>query len=402
LNPGGSILLVEDKAALRAVVRQTLEAEGFAVEEAADGQKAIERIAREPFALVLTDLKLPKANGHEVLQAAVRADPATPVILMTAYGTIRDAVEAMRKGAWDYLEKPVDQDHLIALVRKALDHQSVVRENLALKERFARDLGGPEILGESESLRLSLQQVQRVAPTDATVLLLGESGTGKELFARAVHHQSPRRERPFLALNCAAIPDNLLESELFGYEKGAFTGATGSKRGKLEIADRGTLFLDEIGDLPPALQGKLLRVLEQRQFERVGGNETRTVDIRLVAATNKDLRALSGTPAFRQDLYFRLSVFPITIPPLRDRGEDVTLLARAFAARFAAEQKRRGPVTIEADALAALRGHAWPGNVRELENAIERALILGDGGGIRAEHLALPGAAESEGRRRAG
>ena len=396
------ILLVEDKAALRAVVRQTLEAEGFSVEEASDGQKAIDRLRREPFALVLTDLKLPKASGHEVLQAAVGADPSTPVILMTAYGTIRDAVEAMREGAWDYLEKPVDHDHLIALVRKAFEHQTVVRENRALKERFARDLGGPDILGESAPLRQSLEQVHRVASTDATVLLLGESGTGKELFARAVHHQSPRRERPFLALNCAAIPENLLESELFGYEKGAFTGATQSKRGKLEIADRGTLFLDEIGDLPPALQGKLLRVLEQRQFERVGGNETRTVDIRLVAATNKDLRALAGTPAFRQDLYFRLSVFPITIPPLRDRGEDVALLARSFAVRFAAEQKWRGPVTIEADALAALRGHAWPGNVRELENAIERALILGDGGVIRAEHLALPGAAGSEGRRRTG
>ena len=402
MKSADSILLVEDKAALRAVVRQTLEAEGFAVEEAADGQKAIDRLRREPFALVLTDLKLPKASGHEVLQAAVGADPSTPVILMTAYGTIRDAVEAMREGAWDYLEKPVDHDHLIALVRKAFEHQTVVRENRALKERFARDLGGPEILGDSKALRQSLDQVQRVAPTDATVLLLGESGTGKELFAQAVHHQSPRRERPFLALNCAAIPENLLESELFGYEKGAFTGATASKRGKLEIADRGTLFLDEIGDLPPALQGKLLRVLEQKQFERVGGNQTRTVDIRLVAATNKDLRALSGTPAFRQDLYFRLSVFPITIAPLRDRHEDVALLARHFAARFAAEQKRRGPVTIDEGALQTLREYTWPGNVRELENAIERALILGDGNVIRAEHLHLPDAPEAPGRRRAG
>jgi len=400
LKSADPILLVEDKAALRAVVRQTLEAEGFAVEEAADGQKAIDRLRRERFALVLTDLRLPKASGHEVLQAAAGADPSTPVILMTAYGTIRDAVEAMREGAWDYLEKPVDQDHLIALVRKALEHQTVVRENRALKERFARDLGGPEILGESAALRQSLEQVQRVAGTDATVLLLGESGTGKELFARAVHHQSPRRERPFLALNCAAIPDNLLESELFGYEKGAFTGATASKRGKLEIADRGTLFLDEIGDLPPALQGKLLRVLEQKQFERVGGNDTRTVDIRLVAATNKDLRALAGTPAFRQDLYFRLSVFPITIPPLRDRREDVTLLARHFAACFAAEQKRRGPVTFDPAALDAMREYSWPGNVRELENAIERALILGDGNVIHVEHLHLPVAPET--RRLAG
>jgi transcriptional regulator with GAF, ATPase, and Fis domain len=228
-----------------------------------------------------------------------------------------------------------------------------------------------------------------VAPTDATVLLAGESGTGKELFARAVHHLSGRKTQSFLAINCAAIPENLLESELFGYEKGAFTGAVSSKRGKFEIADRGTLFLDEIGDLSPSLQGKLLRVIEQKQFERVGGNETRSVDIRLVAASNRDLGALVAAGHFRQDLYFRLSVFPIAVPPLRDRGEDIELLARHFVRQFAAEQKRRQPVEIDPEALAALRSHAWPGNVRELQNAIERALILGEEGPIRLEHLGL-------------
>jgi DNA-binding NtrC family response regulator len=394
------ILVVEDKAALREVLRQTLEAEGFAVEEAGDGSAAVGRLRRDRFALVLTDLRLPKGDGHEVLRAAVQADPEMPVVLMTAFGTISDAVDAMREGAYDYLEKPVDGDHLIALVRRALKHRSVLRENVQLRERFSRELDGPEIIGDSPALHAALDQVRRVAPTDATVLLDGESGTGKELFARSVHHQSGRRRQAFLALNCAAIPENLLESELFGHEKGAFTGAVAGRRGKFEIADRGTLFLDEIGDLSPALQGKVLRVIEHKQFERVGGNETRTVDIRLVAATNKDLRRLVAAGTFRQDLFFRLSVFPITVPPLRARPQDIPLLARHFAARFAAEQKRRGPVTLSRAALEALGRYQWPGNVRELENAIERALILCEGDVIAPENLHLPGA-EGDGRREA-
>jgi DNA-binding NtrC family response regulator len=391
LKGADPILVVEDKEALREVLRQTLEAEGFSVAEAADGKSALQRLRRDRFAMVLTDLRLPKSDGHEVLRAAVQADPEMPVILMTAYGTIRDAVDAMREGAYDYLEKPVDSDHLLALVRRALRHRTVLRENVQLKERFHRELDFPEIVGNSPALRAALDQVRRVAPTDATVLLAGESGTGKELFARAVHHLSGRKTQSFLAINCAAIPENLLESELFGYEKGAFTGAVSSKRGKLEIADRGTLFLDEIGDLSPALQGKLLRVIEQKQFERVGGNETRTVDIRLVAATNKDLRTLVAAGTFRQDLFFRLSVFPITVPPLRHRPEDIPLLARHFVARFAAEQKRGGNVALTPAALQALEAYAWPGNVRELENAIERALILSEDDAIEPGHLNLPG-----------
>jgi DNA-binding NtrC family response regulator len=384
------ILVVEDKDALRAVLRKTLESEGFGVEEAADAPAGVQLLRRGRFAMVLTDLRLPRGDGHDVLRAAVESDPDLPVIMMTAYGTIKDAVDAMREGAYDYLEKPVDGDHLLVLVRRALRHRTVVRENLVLKERFSRELDGPVIVGDSAALKAALDQVRRVAPTDATVLLAGESGTGKELFARQVHQQSGRRKQAFLAINCAAIPENLLESELFGYEKGAFTGAVSSKRGKFEIADRGTLFLDEVGDLSPSLQGKVLRVIEQKQFERVGGNETRTVDIRLVAATNKDLRALVAGGTFRQDLFFRLSVFPITVPPLRDRRDDIPALAAHFAERFAAEQKRRGPVEISRAALEAMSVYPWPGNVRELENAIERALILGDGPAILPEHLHLP------------
>jgi DNA-binding NtrC family response regulator len=384
------ILIVEDKENLRAVLRKTLEAEGFGVEEAPDGRAAVEKIRRDRFAMVLSDLRLPRADGHEVLKAAVQADPEMPVILMTAYGTIRDAVSAMREGAYDYLEKPVDNDHLLALVRRALEHRSLLRENLLLKERFSSELRFPEIVGESAALKRALDQVRRVAPTEATVLLEGESGSGKELFARAVHHLSGRKTQSFLAINCAAIPEGLLESELFGHEKGAFTGAVAAKRGKFEIADRGTLFLDEIGDLSPALQGKVLRVIEHRQFERVGGTETRSVDIRLVAATNKDLKAQVASAAFRQDLYFRLSVFPITVPPLRDRREDIPVLASHFVKKFAAEQKRRGPISLAPEALAALQAHSWPGNVRELENTIERALILGEGDRVLPEHLQLP------------
>ncbi len=385
------ILIVEDRDNLRAVLRKTLEAEGYAVDEAPDGRTALEAIRRDRFAVVLTDLRLPKGDGHEVLKAAMQADPEMPVILMTAYGTIKDAVTAMREGAYDYLEKPVDNDHLLALIRRALDHGRVLRENLELKERFSREIDGPRILGDSPALRRALDQVRRVAPTDATVLLEGESGSGKELFAHAVHAQSGRRKASFFAINCAAIPENLLESELFGYEKGAFTGAAATKRGKFEIADRGTLFLDEIGDLSPALQGKVLRVIEHKQFERVGGTETRTVDIRLVAATNKDLKALVASGAFRQDLFFRLSVFPIAVPPLRDRRDDIPVLARHFVTAFAAEQKKKAPA-LPPETLEALQRYDWPGNVRELENTIERALILGEGDRLLPADLGLPAA----------
>jgi DNA-binding NtrC family response regulator len=394
------VLLVEDKEGLRDVLRRAVEREGFAVTACADGGEALGALRKERFQIVLTDLKLPGADGLEVLRAARRSEPTLPVIVMTAYGTVQDAVAAMRDGAYDFLEKPVDHDHLLALMQRALQHRSLVRENSFLKERFAEELGSPSILGKSPALRDALIQIEKVAVTDATVLLGGESGTGKELFARAVHHLSRRKQGPFFAINCAAIPESLLENELFGHEKGAYTGAGAARRGKMEMADGGTLFLDEIGDLSPALQGKILRVIEQRCFERVGGTETRSVDLRLVAATNRDLKSLVESGGFRQDLYFRLSVFPVQIPSLRSRREDIALLASHFATRFAAEQNRRTVPAISPEAMSLLTGYPWPGNVRELENAMERAVILCEGDRISSSHFNLsgPSAVETEER----
>jgi DNA-binding NtrC family response regulator len=383
------LLVVEDQEALRTLLRTVLAAEGFEIEEARDLHGALRAIGRRRFALVLTDLRLPDGDGQEVLSAALGSDPGVPVILLTAYGTVSDAVAAMKRGAFDFLEKPIDNRRLVTVVRKALTHGSRARASLVPGEPVSAAPESPDILGESAALRAALDQVRRVATTDATVMLTGESGTGKELFARQVHHLSGRRRHPLVAINCAAIPETLLESELFGHEKGAFTGAIATKRGKLEIADRGTLFLDEIADLPPVLQGKVLRALEEKRFERVGGNETRSVDFRLIAATNRNLGDMVATGAFRGDLFYRLSVFPIVVPPLRNRGEDIPLLARHFIARFAAEQKRAGPVALSPEARKAILDHPWPGNVRELENTIERALILGEGSQILPEHLRL-------------
>jgi DNA-binding NtrC family response regulator len=399
-DPAERVLLVEDKEGLRDVLHRTLEQEGYSVLPCSDGKQALSRLQREKFFLVLSDLKLPGADGLEVLRAARRAEPTLPVILMTAFGTVADAVAAMKDGAYDFLEKPVDPDHLLALLQRALQHRNLARENTFLRERFAAELGFPTILGSSSSLAQALSQLEKVALTEATVLLLGESGTGKELFARALHHLSRRRAGPFFAINCAAIPETLLENELFGHEKGAYTGAGATKRGKMEMADGGTLFLDEIGDLSPTLQGKILRVIEERCFERVGGTETRSVDLRLVAATNRDLKALAAEGAFRQDLYFRLSVFPVAIPPLRERHEDIPQLAAHFAARFSAEQKRRIPVRVSAAAMDLLLEHGWPGNVRELENALERAVILCEGDEITPLHLNLSGPSPVEAEHR--
>jgi DNA-binding NtrC family response regulator len=384
-----SLLLVEDKNELRAMLRKALERAGYAVEEAPDGAAAIQKIRARRYLLVVTDLKMPGASGIDVLRASKEADSTIPVILLTAYGSVEEAVTAMKEGAFDFLQKPVDLDHLKLLVERAARQQELLRENLLLREEFAARYGFPRIVGEHASIREVSQQIQRVAATDSTALLLGESGTGKELFARAIHHLSPRREQPFVALNCAAIPEGLVENELFGHEKGAFTGAGARKVGKMDLAHRGTLFLDEIGELPMTIQAKLLRVLEERQFERVGGTQSIDVDVRIVVATNRDLRKRIEEKQFREDLYFRIAAVPLTIPPLRERGDDVLLLAESFLEKFSREFGKPG-LKLSRDARERLATYPWPGNVRELQNTMERAVILADGVGISAEALQLP------------
>jgi putative PEP-CTERM system response regulator len=382
------VLLVEDKDSLRAMLRHALEAQGHAVLEARDEAEAIHQLRQTRPAVVLTDLKLPTGDGFGVLRAAKELDPELQVIVMTAYGSIQDAVTAMREGAMDFLAKPVDPDHLLLMVERAIAQRRMLSDYILLKEEMAERRGAPRIIGEDAKLRHVLQQLHRAAATDATVLLEGESGTGKELFARGLHALSPRAEGPFVAINCAAIPETLLETELFGHEKGAFTGAASRKPGRFEMAHRGTLFLDEIGDLPLALQAKILRALEEKQFERVGGTQSLHVDVRVVAATNRNLKQRVAERQFREDLYFRLSVFPIQIPPLRERTRDVVILARHFVDRFCRDLNKK-PLTLAPAALDELEAYAWPGNVRELQNCIERAVILSDGDTIHPRHLNL-------------
>jgi DNA-binding NtrC family response regulator len=380
------VLLVEDKDSLRTMLRLALEAQGHGVAEAGNEAEAIQAMRQTRPAVVLTDLKLPDGDGFGVLRAAKELDPALQVVVMTAYGSIQDAVAAMKEGAMDFLAKPVDPDHLLLMVERALAQRRLFAENTLLKEELAERRGAPRIIGEDASLRQVLQHLHRAAATDATVLLEGESGTGKELFARTLHALSPRQDGPFVAINCAAIPETLLETELFGHEKGAFTGATARKPGRFEVAHRGTLFLDEIGDLPLALQAKILRALEEKRFERVGGTQSLHVDVRVVAATNRNLKARVAERQFRDDLYFRLSVFPVQIPPLRDRRGDVAILARFFVEKFRRDVNKPS-LALSPVAVEQLEGYWWPGNVRELQNCIERAVILAEGDTILPRHL---------------
>jgi DNA-binding NtrC family response regulator len=370
------------------MLRHALEAQGHSVIEARDQPEAVASLASGRPALVLSDLRLPAGDGVGVLRAAKETDSDLPVIVMTAFGSIQDAVAAMKEGALDFLAKPVDPDHLLLLVERALAQRRLATENIVLKQELAQRRGAPLIVGEDARLKQVSLMLHRAAATDATVLLEGESGTGKELFARALHVLSPRVDGPFVAINCAAIPENLLETELFGHERGAFTGASARKPGKFELAHRGTLFLDEIGDLPLALQAKILRALEEKRFERVGGTVPLQVDVRVVAATNRNLKAAVAARQFREDLYFRLSVFPITIPPLRERVDDIPLLARYFIDRFSRDLNKK-PLVLAPSAEQELRDYAWPGNIRELQNCIERAVILSEGDTIHSRHLSL-------------
>jgi len=382
------ILLVEDKDSLRTMLRLALEAQGHQVLEARDEPEAIEALRSSWPALVLSDLRLPTGDGLGVLRAAKSLDESIPVIVMTAFGSVQDAVSAMREGALDFLAKPVDPDHLLLMVGRALAQRRLAAENILLKEELAARRGAPQIVGDDPRLKQVIASLQRAAGSDATVLLEGESGTGKELFARTLHALSPRADGPFIAINCAAIPATLLETELFGYEKGAFTGAAARKPGKFELAHRGTLFLDEIGELSLPLQAKILRALEEKKFERVGGAAVVQVDVRIVAATNRNLKAAVAARLYREDLYFRLSVFPITIPPLRERPTDIPTLARYFIDRYCREM-RKDPLSLAASAIEELCAYSWPGNVRELQNCIERAVILNDGDALHARHLNL-------------
>jgi DNA-binding NtrC family response regulator len=386
-RPPAPILIVEDKDSLRAMLRHALEDQGHSVLEAADQAEALKQVRDGRPDLILSDLRLLSGDGVGVLRGAKEIDPGLPVIVMTAYGSIQDAVVAMKEGALDFLAKPVDPDHLLLLVERALAQRRMAAENQLLREEVAARRGAPAIIGDDPSLARVIATLHRAAATDTTVLLLGESGTGKELFARTLHAFSNRADGPFVAINCAAIPETLLETELFGHEKGAFTGANARKPGRFELAHRGTLFLDEIGDLPIGLQAKILRALEEKRFERVGGTQSLQVDVRVVAATNRNLKAAVAARQFREDLFFRLSVFPIDIPPLRERQGDIDILARYFVDRFCRELKKR--LALSPEAIDELRRYNWPGNVRELQNCIERAVILADGDTIRPRHLNL-------------
>jgi DNA-binding NtrC family response regulator len=382
------ILIVEDKDSLRTMLRHALEAQGHTVVEARDQPEAEAALQSTRPAIVLSDLRLPEGDGFGVLRAAKEAEPELPVIVMTAFGSIQDAVAAMKEGALDFLAKPVDPDVLLLMVERALAQRRLTTENILLKEELAQRRGAPQIIGDDAKLKAVSMSLHRAAATDTTVLIEGESGTGKELFARALHALSPRADGPFVAINCAAIPETLLETELFGHEKGAFTGAANRKPGKFELAHRGTLFLDEIGDLPLTLQAKILRALEEKRFERVGGTAPLQVDVRVVAATNRNLKAAVAARQYREDLYFRLSVFPITIPPLRERSDDIATLARFFIEKYCRDLNKK-PLMLSPAADAELRAYSWPGNVRELQNCMERTVILTEGDTIHPRHLNL-------------
>ncbi len=389
-QPMPTILIIEDEAKMRRLLELNLGDDGFKTLSAGDAETGLKLLASEPVHLVLTDLKLPGMNGLEFLQAAKQQYPALPIVVMTAFGSVETAVEAMKAGASDYVLKPFSLAEMRMVVHKELDNSRLREENRSLREALGQKYSHPNIVAVSRKMQEVLATVERVAPTNSTVLLGGESGVGKDLIARAIHEKSRRASGPFIKINSTAIPENLLESELFGYEKGAFTGAANSKPGKFELADKGTLFLDEIGDVPAATQVKLLRVLQEREFERLGGTRTIKVDVRLLAATNRDLRAALEDGTFREDLYYRLNVVPIDIPPLREHKEDIPGLANLFLARFAKDSGREEKITgISPAAMQLLVSHYWPGNVRELQNVIERACALAQGGQLEASDIQL-------------
>jgi len=383
------ILVVDDEKNIRSGLAKVLEMDGYDVLQAQDGQEAMKLLVKEDIDLIITDLKMPKLSGEELLKRVVSSYPAIPVLILTGHGSVDSAVEAMHNGAYDFLTKPVNIERLELLLKRALSRRELARKHQELEaelSRLEKKRGGMEILGKSAPMQRIFEMINQVAPTRASVLITGESGTGKELVADALHYQSPRKEKPLIKVHCAALSESLLESELFGHEKGAFTGAAAMRKGRFELADGGTIFLDEIGEINQSVQIKILRVLQEKSFERVGGEKTINVDVRIIAATNKDLKKEVEEGRFREDLYYRLNVVNIHLPPLRERVEDIPLLAVRFL-KESAEENGKEVLGIDPGAMMALRSYRWSGNVRELRNVIESAVVLSRGKYITLEDL---------------
>jgi two-component system response regulator HydG len=381
-----TLLVADDDPGLRESLERTLTREGYRVVLASDGRAALERVQAGGIDLIVTDLKMPGLTGLELLRAAKAIMPDVDVILLTAFGTVEEAVKAMKDGAYDFLTKPFRREQLIKLIDKALERRELIEQNRALKKQLEDIRAKGQMIGASPSFRRMMTLIEQIADSSATALIQGESGTGKELVARTIHERSARRNGPFVAVNCAALPETLLESELFGYEKGAFTGAAARKEGRFELANAGTLFLDEVGDLSLVTQPKILRVLQEGEFERLGGTRSLQVDVRIVAATNQDVAEMVKEKRFREDLYYRLNVITIRVPPLRERHEDIRVLAQHFLRVYAAKNGRKLD-GFSAEAVERLESYAWPGNVRELENLVERSVVLARKDRIDAEDL---------------
>ena len=395
MSDSRSVLIIDDEAGMRDMMSRAFGDAGYETCAAGDGAAGLDTAREGDFDLVLLDMSLPKMNGLEALSGIKEAKPDLPVIMITAYGSTETAVEALRLGAYDYITKPFDVDELQLVAERALQQHRVIDENRFLRGELKKKYGFDNIIGANPDVQRAYVMAAQVAASNATVLILGETGTGKEYLARTIHYQSSRADGPFVKVNCAALPENLLESELFGHEKGAFTNAVARHTGRFEVAHRGTILLDEIGEIPPSVQTKLLRVLQEKQFERVGGSETITADVRVMASTNRDLAQAIKDKAFREDLYYRLNVISITLPPMRERGDDIEVFAEHFLSMYADDTgKRVGRFSDEA--LVEMRAHTWPGNIRELENAVERSVILCNGETVRSEHLMLDGGKRSQ------
>lgn len=386
----GRILIIDDDEIVRKSCERILSPEGFLIISAKDGKEGLKLLSKKTFDLVLTDLRMPDMDGIEVLKKVKEIGPDIEVIVITGYGTIKSAIEAIRHGAYDYIEKPFSPEELLNVVERSIERRNLILENTRLRQEVQALYRVENIVGNSKAIQRVFNLIATVAPTESTVLITGESGTGKELVARAIHYNSPRREGPFIVVDCGTIPENLMEAELFGYMKGAFTGATDTQKGLIEVAKRGTLFFDEIGNLSLNLQAKLLRLLQEREFRPIGGRELIRADIRIIAATNKDLLSLVKEGFFREDLFYRLNVFPIYMPPLRERKEDIPALANHFLKKYSKESGKDVRF-ISAEAMKKLFLYDWPGNIRELENVIHRAVILSQGDTVRPEEIVISG-----------